>query len=116
MSKAAIIAAVQAAADAYYVDPTVDEDARNAIKLALGSTGTHLYIENQRLESGAAWREEPKPFPTLIEGFADWMATQGDVSAIKGKLNELIGEFNQLIADYNAGTVPTTASTVTPIP
>jgi len=116
MSKSAIIAAVQDAADAYYADPAVDEDARNAIKLAMGSTGTVLYVENQRLDSGAAWIDEPKPFPTLIEGIADWLAAQGDVSAIEGKLNELIGEFNQLIADYNAGTVPTTASTVTPIP
>jgi hypothetical protein len=115
-TKSEIIQAVQDAADAYYADPAVDETAGTAIKLGLGSPGEVLYIENQRLDSGSAWLTEPATFPTLIEGLADWLDAQGSVGTIKAKLNELISEYNQLRADYNAGTVPTTAADVDPIP
>ncbi len=116
MSKADIIQAIQDAADVYYANPAIDSDARNAIKLAVGSPGEVLYIENQRLDSGSAWIDEPKVFPTFVEGIADWLGSQGDVSTIKSKLNELIGEYNQLLADHNSATVPSTATTVTVIP
>jgi len=116
MSKADIIQAIQDAADVYYANTAIDPDARNAIKLAVGSPGQVMVVENQVLNSGSAWLDEPKVFPTFIEGIADWLAAQGDIGAIKSKVNELIGQYNLLLADHNSGTTPSTAAIVTVIP
>ncbi|MDD5542847.1 MAG: hypothetical protein PHX83_06700 [Acidobacteriia bacterium] len=114
-TKADIIAAVQAAADAYYV---ADPETGASVKLGIGSTGTVVTIAGQKFDSGAAWGPEPAAIPCQIEGLADYLDTLGitETAAIKAKVNEIVAQYNQLRTDYNAGTVPTTATAVIPIP
>lgn len=114
-TKGDIILAIQAAADAYAADPGYPEDARNAIAIALGTPGSTVVIAGQYLHTGSAWTPEPRTFPTVIEGLADWLTAQGSIPAVVGKLNELVGAYNQLRADYNNGVVPTTALEVDPL-
>ena len=114
-TKTDFIAAIVAAADAYY---TADPVTGAAVKIALGSSGTKVVIAGQKFDSGAAWADEPKAIPTQIEGLADHLDTLGvtEVAAIKAKVNELIGSYSQLISDYDNGIVPTTAAPVIPLP
>jgi len=114
-TKADIIAAQQAAADAYYIaDPVTGA----SIKLGLGSTGTVVTIAGQKFDSGAAWGPEPAAIPCQVEGLADYLDTLGisETAAIKGKVNDLCASLNQLIADFDSSTIPTTAPTVPPLP
>jgi hypothetical protein len=117
-TKSDLIAAIQDAADAYYIAPGVDPDAAAAIKIALGSPGVSVEIAGRQMQSGAAWTAEPKPFPTLIEGIADWLdaAGVGGVSSIKSKVNEIVSAYMQLKQDYNSSTLPTSANDITEIP
>lgn len=109
-TKAEIIAQIQAAADA----------CGNAqMRIGLGAPGAVVKNAIGELKNtGSAWEPEPKSQALIIEGIAAWLdgAGVGDVGALKGKLNELIGAYNQLRLDYNAGTVPTTAPAVVPLP
>lgn len=114
-TKTDFIAAIAAAADAYYIaDPVTGA----AVKIALGSASTKVIIAGQKFDSGAAWANEPKSIPTQIEGLADHLDSLGvtEVAAIKAKLNELISAYMQFRADYNNGTVPTSAPDVDPLP
>jgi len=114
-TKADIIAAVQAAADAYYVaDPVTGA----SVKLGLGSTGTVVTIAGQKFDSGAAWGPEPAAIPCQVEGLADYLdaAGLGNMTAFHDKINELVAAHGQLVADYNGGIVPTTALPVLPLP
>lgn len=107
-TKAEIIAKIQAAADA----------CGNAqMQIGLGTPGS--VVENaigERKNTGTAWEPEPKSQALIIEGIAAWLDDAGVGSTLKSKLNELIGAYNQLREDYNAGTVPTTAPEVDPLP
>ena len=109
-TKADIIAAIQAA---------VDGTGNNNLKISLGAPGDHVKNSiGETKPTGAAWQPEPKTWPAIVEGLADWADTQGlgQVGAIKTKLNELIGGYMQLKQDYDNGIVPTTAPDVTPLP
>lgn len=106
-TKADMIAAIQAVADGSGSD---------TIRMALGEPGSYVKDPTGATrETGAAWAPEPKTWPVVIEGLADWFDAQG-LGAIKPKLNELIGAYNQLRSDYNAGIVPTAAPEVDPLP
>lgn len=105
-----IIAAIQTAADA---------TGNGNLRISLGATGNH--VENSIGETrptGQAWEPEPKTWPVIAQGLADWADSLGlsDLAAIKAKVNELCSSHNQLIIDYDNGTVPTTAPPVTPLP
>jgi hypothetical protein len=107
-TKAEIIATIQAAADAC---------GDNQMRIGLGAPGS--VVENaigEQKSTGSAWAPEPKSQALIIEGIAAWLDDAGVGSALKLKLNELIGAYNQLREDYNAGTVPTTAPEVDPLP
>lgn len=117
-TKAEIIAAIEAAADAYLAGTPSSEDdeiRRKVVATVLGSAGRRIEIAGQESDSNAGLSPEPTVFATLVEGLADWLvgAGVGNIAAMRAKVNEIIASHNQLIADYNAGTVPTTASTVT---
>ena len=114
-TKADLIAAVQAAADAYYV---ANPKTGAAVKLSIGSTGTVVTIAGQKFNSGSAWANVPGVLDTEVEGLADWLDASGigGVGTIKSKVNELVLAYVQLRSDYNAGTVPTTAPVVVVIP
>jgi hypothetical protein len=114
-TKGDIILAIQAAADTYAADPAYPEDARNAIAISLGTPGSTVVVAGQRLQTGSAWEPEPRTFPTVIEGLADWFTAQGSIPAIVGKVNELVSAYNQLRADYNGGVVPTMALEIDPL-
>lgn len=108
-TKADIIAAIQAAADA----------STNAIRIPLGTPGTVVpNVTGQLTPTGQAWVPEPKVFPALVEGIADYLDAQGlgQVAAMRAKVNELVGAYQQLKSDYNNGIVPTTAPDVEPLP
>lgn len=114
-TKSDLIAAVQAAADAYYVaDPTTGA----AVKLSIGSPGTVVVIAGQKFGSGSAWASVPGVLDTEVEGLADWLDASGigNLTAIHDTVNDLCASLNQLILDHNSGTVPTTALPVTPLP
>ena len=113
-TKTDFIAAIVAAADAYY---TADPETGAAVKIAFGSPGTKVVIAGQKFSSGKAWEDEPKSIPTQIEGLADHLDTLGitETPTIKAKLNELIASYTQLISDYDNGIVPTTAAAVLPL-
>lgn len=105
-----IIAAIQAAADG---------TGNSNLQISLGSTGDHVKnIIGETKPTGQAWEPEPKTWSVVAEGLADWADSLGlsDLSAIKSKVNELCNSYNQLLIDYDAGTVPTTAPPVVPLP
>jgi len=105
-----IITAIQSVADA---------SGSGNIRISLGAPGSHVADSAGKSKpTGAAWVPEPKTWPVVVEGLADWLDGQGigEIAAIKSKVNELIAGYNQLRTDYNSGTVPTTASSVTPLP
>jgi len=63
-----IIAAIQAVADA---------SGSGNIRISLGAPGDH--VENSIGETqptGAAWLPEPKTWPVIIEGIAEWLTAQ----------------------------------------
>jgi len=106
-TKTDIIDAIKAAADA-----TGD----NNIRISLGATGNHLKNTiGETKPTGAAWNPEPKTWPVICEGLANWADSLG-ISGVKDKLNDLIGQYNQLLEDYNNSTVPSSASEVDPLP
>jgi hypothetical protein len=114
-TKTDIISQIQTAADAYYA---ADPETGAAVEIALGSPGTRVTIGDLKFDSGAAWANEPKSIPTQIEGLAAYLDSLGisGTAAIKAKVNEIVAQYNQLRTDYNAGTVPTTATVLAPIP
>lgn len=115
-TKEDIIQSIQQAADAYYEDTAVEESARKAIKIVMGSTDSSvpIFVAGEPYSSGAAWREEPKPFPTLIEGISNYLDGENvsSIAAITEKVNELITQYNQLLDDYDNGVVPSAAQYV----
>ena len=117
-TKADMIAAIQAIADAKLADTSLDANQRKAVALALGSPGQRIEIAGTFADSNAAFTPEPKVMSTLVEGIASWADAQGiaGIAGIKGKLNELILQYNQLLADHNAGVVPSSATPVTVLP
>jgi hypothetical protein len=82
------------------------------------SPGPDIEIQrNIEVTPGGSWGST-KAFEIFLKGLSEYLDTQ-DISAvgdIKDKLNELISSYAQLKADYNAGTVPTTAPDVVPLP
>lgn len=117
-TKSEIIAAVQAAADGYFADETIEETKRKTIALSLGTPGQRITIAGQTSDSNAALSPEPTVFATLIEGIADWLNAGGigEIATIKAKLNELIQNYNQLLDDYDNTIVPSAAQIVTELP
>ena len=67
-TKTELIALVKAVADATGVD---------AMRVSLGTEGSHVNLGGQLRETGAAWVPEPKPFSILVEGLADWLDSHG---------------------------------------
>ena len=63
-----IITLIQAVADATGVD---------AMRVSLGAPGNHVEIGGSSRETGAGWSPEPKPFPIVIEGLAQFLDGQG---------------------------------------
>jgi len=113
-TRSELILAVQAVADNYYAaDPAIGATAM----IALGTPGTVVDVDGQKLNSGMAWAREMATFPVVLAGLADWLdgAGIGEVASIKGKVNDLCASLNQLIADYNASIKPTTAQSVPPL-
>ena len=113
-----IIAAIQDAADTAYAGTDGTPDTRAAIAIALGTPGATVRIAGQPRPTGSGWTPDPKVFAVLVAGLAAWLddAGVGEVGALKSTLNTLISQYNQLLADHNSATVPSTATTVTPIP
>lgn len=106
-----IISAVQTVADA---------TAEPKILASMGTPGAWTRFSGMEYQkaTGQVWENLPSPWDVFVEGLSDWLDSSGasDVGVIKAKLNELIGEFNTLLSDHNSGTVPSSASTVTPLP
>lgn len=105
-----IIAAIQAAADG---------SGSGNIRISLGAPGNHVKNSiGETKETAQAWEPEPKTWSVVAEGLADWADSLGlsGIAAIKAKVNELCNSYNQLLIDYDAGTVPTSAPPVPPLP
>ena len=82
------------------------------LRISLGTPGDHVRdVTGEPQPTGGAWEPEPKTWPLVVEGIADWAD-----ATLKAKLNELVGAYNQLRTDYNDGTVPTSAQEVDPLP
>ena len=75
-----IIALIQAVADATGVD---------AMRVSLGAPGNHVEIGGSSRETGAGWSPEPKPFPIVIEGLAQFLDGQGVGSARFNHIQQL---------------------------
>ncbi len=109
-TKADIIAAIQAVADA---------SGSNNIVISLGAPGAHVKNSiGQSKPTGAAWEPEPKTWPVIAEGLANWADGLGiaEIGDIKAKVNEIVGGYMQLKTDYDNGTVPTTAPDIVVLP
>ncbi len=73
-TKSDIIAAVTAAADAYFV---ADPETGRAVFLSLGTAGTKLIVAEQPWWSGGAWAQTPGVLETIVEGLAAWLDAHG---------------------------------------
>jgi hypothetical protein len=109
-TKEDIITEIQAVADA---------SGDNNLRISLGAPGNNVKDTIGKTKpTGQAWEPEPKTWPVVAEGLANWADAQGiaGISDIKDKVNELVGGYMQLKADYDSGVVPTTAPDITPLP
>jgi hypothetical protein len=107
-TKAEIIAKIQTAFDA---------SGKDQLRIGMGAPGAHvLNVNGESEETGQAWEPEPKTWPLIIAGLAEWLDDAGVSIAVKDKLNELVNAYDQLREDFNSSTVPTTAPEVDPLP